>query len=812
MLSVDTDFDLYWEEEARNPHRNRIRIGRQYQATVPSLLKDDNGDSRKLEHLETLKYCPKKSTHVSDAELSHYFKVAKSLNIFASLVETRSLLGRDVTIADLNHIRRKEGLNLASVIQPPPRQAAAAAVASICGGGNNSSIHNSSPTSSQQNPVASSSQSDRNPSPSKSPSSVAQSVSNISVSNADQSSQQTNAREHLANIENQPVNKPLMKALSHFISLHHPCHHDEDCKKLSKSVPSNDQRNSVTNPTSAPAEGPSSSQLREAKPGRSRSSIKHLSSNDDESSEGPPDATSYEDWSHEEIDLFSKAIEICGKNFGSIKKEFLPSKSVRSIVEYYYIGLRDNADSKTKKYSAHTSESNDTADKTVANVDDGDSYQHPSSLKTNVITSSITTATSSAIDSLQRTQLDGVNSLAQSSLAACNSAADFNGLSSDQKQTNSKALDARMSVYNFDDEFREDTIPNQRLDCQAKIENEVKPLKAKAVRPSDSPQVPEASNSNVGSLKFFMDGQLVLKLNACQGQQEGTDKCHWVQSGERVAAQNKQKRYTKRMSSDRPSTNNDMNGSQSDSMVSSFFDDDSKMGDMSGDEDSKESINSSSTATQLPKSQQNSPTPKRVKIRSDSTTASPNPGSQQQQHAPVAQQQTNQIPAQVDYNRLAVNNCIKDRYDGADRQSSQTATSTSGIPPGAFNPAHLSQAMPWLPANSFAMAAALFGGLNFSSPAAAAAAAAAAASASGNMMSPQEALQQSAASLFASQQSSQHQHLMNASIASHNRTIPTTKPMDLSVEHSPTGVPATTKTPTKSRSRSRSKTNTNANG
>lgn len=35
----DIDFDSYWDEEARNPNRNRIRIGRQYQAQCPLLLK-----------------------------------------------------------------------------------------------------------------------------------------------------------------------------------------------------------------------------------------------------------------------------------------------------------------------------------------------------------------------------------------------------------------------------------------------------------------------------------------------------------------------------------------------------------------------------------------------------------------------------------------------------------------------------------------------------------------------------------------------------------------------------------------------------
>jgi len=38
-FNLDADFDAYWEDEARNPNRNRIRIGRQYQATVTPLLK-----------------------------------------------------------------------------------------------------------------------------------------------------------------------------------------------------------------------------------------------------------------------------------------------------------------------------------------------------------------------------------------------------------------------------------------------------------------------------------------------------------------------------------------------------------------------------------------------------------------------------------------------------------------------------------------------------------------------------------------------------------------------------------------------------
>lgn len=325
QLSVDDNFDSYWEEEARNPHRNRIRIGRQYQATVPQLLKPGERDPRRLEELETLSFCPNKSAKMSDAELDHYFTVTKSLYLFASLVETRSLLGRDVTIADLNRIRHKEGLSLASVIQP-----------------------------------------------------------NRHSNNSYTSSQET-------------FTPNLMRALSDFISLHHPCHHDSNCQKLLKG---------------------------------------------------------------EEVELFSKALELCGKNFGSIKKEFLPSKSVRSIVEYYYIGSRETSDGK-KKSSQNIELTQDVA-----------------------ISKNVEVTQDLAVP---------------------------------------KNVD-RMSVYNFDDEIKDDDSPS--LDCPCPGA-EVKPLKAKPILPN-TPSGSEASNSNVGSLKFFMDGQLVLKLNACQEQQ----KCHWVQSGE----------------------------------------------------------------------------------------------------------------------------------------------------------------------------------------------------------------------------------------------------------------------------------------
>lgn len=764
QLSVDTDFDSYWEEEARNPHRNRIRIGRQYQATVPPLLKPDEKDRRKLEELETLSFCPKRSARISDAELDHYFTVAKSLNLFASLVETRSLLGRDVTIADLNHIRRKEGLSLASVIQPARQQAPVAAVAV------SQNTANASLQSAQQ-------QSNSSASPQKSPPAATNTGSDKSSSSA------ASPRENLAS-----MNQLLMKALSHFISLHHPCHHGPNCKKLQRDVPAfeDEDRPIVSITAGNLRQAGLTISGRDSKPGRSRSSLKqaqqaivesqdHQQQQDEQQLQSGSDSAqspSIEDWTREEIELFSKAIEVCGKNFSSIKKEFLPSKSVKSIVEYYYIGSRDLSDNKKKPNQAIDTPGDtcSSPEKTATNNNSqgggsgggggGGGSSTSVTGKSGVVASSANVPTSSASSSSSRNSANTTDS----NTANQNNPVDASGethevsvkseprvknehytkqYDSDSAANNlingaqslvSKNIDARMSVYNFDDEFKEES-PVQ-VECP-KPGTEVRPLKAKPIIPNAAAES-DSNNSNVGSLKFFMDGQLVLKLNACQDQQEGAEKCHWVQSGERHVNANRQKRYTKK-SEKNPDAS--QNGSQSNSVVSSYQDDDSKNDDLSGDEDSKESMNSFSNSPQARASSQPSPNSKRLKV---TTVADPNLA------------QTPHLPSPVDYNRLALQNRIKERNDSINRSNSSA----------------ISQAMPWLQANSFAMAAALLGGLPFP--------------ASANMI-----------------QEAQQNINSNNNSSTSNNTL-NSKPMDLSIEHHspPKALPKST-----SRSRSRSKNN-----
>jgi len=44
-----------------------------------------------------------------------------------------------------------------------------------------------------------------------------------------------------------------------------------------------------------------------------------------------------EDWSASEANLFEEAIEKYGKDFNDIKKDFLPWKSMKSIIEYFFM-------------------------------------------------------------------------------------------------------------------------------------------------------------------------------------------------------------------------------------------------------------------------------------------------------------------------------------------------------------------------------------------------------------------------------------------------------------------------------------------
>ena len=64
-----------------------------------------------------------------------------------------------------------------------------------------------------------------------------------------------------------------------------------------------------------------------------------------------------EDWSSAEANLFEEAIEKYGKDFNGIKKDFLPWKSMRNIIEYFFMWKTSDRYIQHKKLKAIENES-----------------------------------------------------------------------------------------------------------------------------------------------------------------------------------------------------------------------------------------------------------------------------------------------------------------------------------------------------------------------------------------------------------------------------------------------------------------------
>lgn len=63
-------------------------------------------------------------------------------------------------------------------------------------------------------------------------------------------------------------------------------------------------------------------------------------------------------WSPLDERIFVRALQVCGKNFSAIKKDYLPWKSVRSIIDYYYTNIDKEAELLAKKKVNNTSKPN----------------------------------------------------------------------------------------------------------------------------------------------------------------------------------------------------------------------------------------------------------------------------------------------------------------------------------------------------------------------------------------------------------------------------------------------------------------------
>lgn len=218
-------------------------------------------------------------------------------------------------------------------------------------------------------------------------------------------------------------------------------------------------------------------------------------------------------WSAKEAKIFENAVQVCGKNFSAIKKEHLPWKSVRSIIEYYYICLDQKNEAKHKKASSND-KPNDSVDLQLRQ------------------------STSSSLNDKSKMVVDD----------------DKNHSSSDGKQQPKNASETDHS-QGKSDPFKEEHSKNgslsSKLSNESKLKSvagqEVKPLKAKAITSrneySTSSSDPNA-NSTLGSLNLYLHGELVLKLDA---QQKNSGQ-KWVESMH-VANNNKKKRSANSSSS-----------------------------------------------------------------------------------------------------------------------------------------------------------------------------------------------------------------------------------------------------------------------
>lgn len=310
-VPLDADFDSYWENESRNNNRNRIRVGRQYQATVPALLRPGESDGRRLEDLETLRWRPES---LSDQSIDEYLSMAKAVSLFARAMDKWQAWGEG----------GPEGCCL----------------------------------------------------------------------------------------------QTALRGLSDFVTSHHGCHHDAGCQ-VGPTLPCH--------------------------------------------------------WTPTEASLFARALDECGKNFGAIKKDFLPWKPVKSLIEFYYQGRMPKQESDGQEQEAGCSTSTGASCTSSCST---------SKCTTNCTSNCITNCIKNCI----------------------------------KKEVKEEPVEEDVEEEQKEEEPVGGPSPEGGLEGAEEAPSvsgpEVKPMRAKPVKAAeDGP----TSVAPVGSLKFFLGGRLVLKLSAQEG-------------------------------------------------------------------------------------------------------------------------------------------------------------------------------------------------------------------------------------------------------------------------------------------------------
>ena len=249
-----------------------------------------------------------------------------------------------------------------------------------------------------------------------------------------------------------------------------------------------------------------------------------------------------EKWSVNEARLFAHALENYGKNFGAIKKA-MPWKPAKSLIDHYYKKSNEGAD----------------GDQEDGGGSDGQDLS-PSETDASAIFSKAEFPTSLQV-------------------ACFTSSERFDGQSINWKKL--KGSGQRRNGTSSHNNSNSNSSGTDVLGA------EIKPVKAKPIFPTETAESAANGNSLLGSLKFFMDGQLVLKLNA--NQQESDKKCHWVESQDtpKIIKSVKNRKYK----SSKSATGNGAEGGETSS---------SKASEDTGDEESSDDESADSESRSLP--------------------------------------------------------------------------------------------------------------------------------------------------------------------------------------------------------------------
>lgn len=353
----------------------------------------------------------------------------------------------------------------------------------------------------------------------------------------------------------------ILRGLSQFVNAHHPIKGETNCKLLKKRIKneSNDANDSST----------------ELCDDKSTNLINEIKDEDLNIFNSLPT----NEWKIDELILFVAALQACFRNFSSVKKEFLPWKSSKSIIELYHLCL--NQQDETLANRLDDNETQDNEDERIKKLNDLRNKLDERSMngkdvklkecsadlndiivelirlnKDNSALRESNKKTSTIIDQNDKDDDSNGNSSMNSSISnlrkkstttnlrtssRTNSKKSTNSSTDDKKDQNNEKKSKNLTKSDVQSEnecleMRKRFLSNIFKKHFEKYDKEDKNLtndqsKSEAIDQYEFDDKLEPMDCNsLGSLKFFKDGQLVLKLNAKQSVNNTQPHCKWEES------------------------------------------------------------------------------------------------------------------------------------------------------------------------------------------------------------------------------------------------------------------------------------------